>query len=74
MVLAVWLDQCERREALDYLFACSGAREALKEFLQDEARSNDHVCPGECFLERLDLMSFNLDIASERERPDARID
>lgn len=33
MVLAGWLDQCERGEALDYLLACLGAREALEEFL-----------------------------------------
>ena len=33
MVFAVWLDQCERREALDYLLACLGARKALEEFL-----------------------------------------
>lgn len=33
MVCALGLDQCERREALDYLLARLGAGEALEQFL-----------------------------------------
>ena len=66
VVFAFWLDQCERREALDNLLACLGACEALKEFLQDEASGNDNVCSGERFLERLHLRFLNFNVASER--------
>jgi len=74
MVFAVWLDQCERREPLDDLRACLGARKALEQLLQDEACCHDDVGSGKRFLECLHLRFFNLDIASEGERPDARID
>jgi hypothetical protein len=73
VVFAVWLNQCERREPLDNLFACLGAREALQDFLQDEACGYDCICSGQSILERLDLMYFNLGIAPEGERPGARV-
>ena len=74
MILTIWLDQGERREGLDNLLACLRVREALQEFLQDQARGHDHPCPGQGFLEHVDLMPVNFGIAPEGERPDARID
>jgi hypothetical protein len=74
MVPSVWLYQCQRRETLDDFCACLGAREALEKFLQHQPRGDDDVGASEGFLEGLNLGHFNLDIASECQRPDARID
>lgn len=74
MVLAVWLDQCERTQTLDDLPAGLRAREALQEFLQDQARGDDDIGTAQCILERLHMRFLDLDIASERQRPDACID
>ena len=74
MVITVWLDQCERGEALHDLLARPGTREALQQFLQDQSGGDDDVRTGERLSECPHLGFFNLDIASERQRPDARID
>ena len=71
VVLAIWLDQCERRKPLDYLFACLGACEALEYLLQDEARGYNHIRAGERIFEHLYLRLLGRGIASECERPDA---
>ena len=74
VVFAVWLDQCERGEALDDLLACLRARETLKKFLQYQTGGHDDIAAGKRLLQRLHLGFFNLNIASQRERPNARID
>lgn len=73
VVFAVWLKQCERRKSLDDLTACFCARKTLQQFLQDDARGDDHVGSGQSVLECLYLGRFNLDIPSEGKRPDARV-
>ena len=74
VVFAVWLDQCERGEALHDLLACLRARETLKQFLQDQAGGHDDIAAGKRLFQRLHLGFFNVNIASQRERPHARID
>jgi hypothetical protein len=46
----------------------------LEKFLQDKPHGDGDVDSSERFLEGQHFRFFNLDIASERERPDARID
>ena len=74
VVLAIGLDQCQRGKSLDDLAACFCARKSLQQFLQDDACGDDKVCSGQSVLECLYLWQFNLDIPSESERPDARVD
>jgi hypothetical protein len=74
MVFAVGLNQCQRSELLDDLFAGLGTREALKKFLQHQTGRDNNVCASKRVLQRLYLGLFNLNVASEGKRPDARID
>ena len=74
MVITIRLDQRECREALHYLLACLGTREALKQFLQHQPGGDDDIRAGERLLQCPHLRFVDLSIASECERPDARID
>ena len=74
MILAIWRQQRKRCEPLDNLSPRLRPRKPLQQFLQDESGGDDDICSGERFLERLNFGLFALDIASECERPDARID
>lgn len=74
MVFAVRLNECEGCEAGDDLRSGLGWTEALQQFLQDEARRDDHTRAGECVLEGGNFRLGCRRIPAQRQGPDACVD
>ena len=74
VVVAVGRNQRERRQTFDDLFTGLGTRESLKKFLQNKPGGHHHIRSGKRLFQRLHFRLINLNVAPQRERPNARID
>lgn len=74
VILPVRSQQRQGREPLDDVFACTRAGESLQQFLQDQPRGHDGFAAFKGVAQRVYLWGGGGLVATEGERPDARID
>jgi hypothetical protein len=64
----------QRGEALNDVLASSRAGESLQELLQDQSRCHDDFAAFQSLAQRLHFRRAGGFVATQRERPDARVD
>lgn len=74
MVVPVWLYERQSRKPLDDLRLRLRSGEALQQFLEDKAGSDDDVVSQKCVSEGLNLGLACFCVSTQREGPDARVD
>lgn len=74
VVVAIWLKQREGSESIDDLGPVPGTREALQQFLENQACRDDDLRTEQRVSELLDLWLGGFSIAAKRQRPNARVD
>ena len=74
VVISVRLNERESGKALNDLRLRLRCGEALQQFLQDQASSDNYLVPKQGILQDLDFRLTCFGVSPQRQRPDTRID